>query len=213
MRTALALAAMSVPAFAGEPEPAAPALPAPAPASTEPVGGPPGETPPTPEPNVDPAYGERPDAHESSERIGPNEGAGARRGRDIVVKYYPDRSRDNMMMLGLLGGAGALFGAVGLYFHLDSRDATDEVKADRYTGLTWTAARQDTYDRAHRSAAIATVSYGIGGALLLATAVAYIVTEPEMEQLVIHPHTNPRPPVTLVAPIPGGAFVSRGWEF
>jgi hypothetical protein len=101
---------------------------------------------------------------------------------------------------------------VGLYFHFDSRSASDEVKSHRYTGRTWTQEREDTFDRAHRSAGIAGVAYGIGGALLIATAVAYMITEPPLETIVIHPHTELKP-VTIVAPIPGGAFVSRGWEF
>jgi len=197
----LALVAMTAPVFAGEPDsvgsppplsPPSQTIPAPAPAPAPPEG--------QPEPAVDPAYG------------GPNERAGVRRTRDIVVKYHPDRSRENITMVALLGGAGLLFGGVGLYFHFDSRSASDEVKSQRYTGQTWTQEREDTFDRAHRSAAIAGVAYGIGGALLIATAVAYIVTEPPLETLVIHPHTSPKP-VTIVAPIPGGAFVSRGWEF
>lgn len=211
MRVALALVAMTAPVLAGEPDsvgsPPPPVLSPPG--QTIPVPAPPE---PSPEPVVDPAYGERPDAHESATRMGPNERAGERRTRDIVVKYHPDRSRENLTMVALLGAAGALFGGVGLYFHFDSRSASDEVKSQRYTGRTWTQEREDTFNRAHSSAAIAAVSYGIGGALLIATAVAYIVTEPPLETLVIRPHSPPKP-VTIVAPIPGGAFVSRGWEF
>ncbi len=219
----VALVSLTAPAFAEDPAPVAPPLPqgppssvppstAPAPAPTD---APPADAPPAaPAPKIDPAYSERPDAHESSTRMGPDERIGMRRGRDIVVKYHPDRSRDNVTMLALLGGTGLVFGAVGLYFHFDSRSATDEVKANRYLGRTWTPERQDTYDRAHRSAAIAGVAYGIGGALLIATAVAYMVTEPGLETLVIHPHDNGRPSsTTMLAPLPGGAFVSRGWEF
>lgn len=218
----VALISMTAPAFAEDPAPAAPPLPQgppstvpPSPASAPvpapaPTDAPPADAPPAPEPKIDPAYSERPDADESGKRMGP----GTRRRREIVVKYHPDRSRDNVMMLALLGGAGVLFGGVGLYFHFDSRSATDEVKASRYTGRTWTSERQDTYDRAHRSAAIAGVSYGIGGAFLIATAVAYMITEPGLESFVIHPHDNTRPSsTTMLAPLPGGAFVSRGWEF
>lgn len=212
----LALVAMASPVVAGEPDSVgSPPLPLSPPGQTVPAPAPPPTPPegqPAPEPAVDPAYGERPDTHESATRLGPNERAGVRRARDIVVKYHPDRSRENVTMVALLGGAGVLFGGVGLYFHFDSRSASDEVKSHRYTGRTWTQEREDTFDRAHRSAAIAGVAYGIGGALLIATAVAYIVTEPPLETLVIHPHTDPKP-VTIVAPIPGGAFVSRGWEF
>jgi hypothetical protein len=211
MRVALALVAMTAPAFAGEPDGVgAPPPPAPSPPSqTIPAPVPP---PPAPEPAVDPAYSERPDAHESATRMGPNERIGVRRARDIVVKYRPDRSHKNITTLAVLGGAGVLFSGIGLYFHFDSRSASDDVNAHRYTGNTWTLDRQDRFDRAHRSATLAGVGYGIGGALLIATAVVYMVTEPPLESLVIHPHTEPKP-VTMVAPLPGGAFVSRGWEF
>jgi hypothetical protein len=212
MKAALALIAMTAPVFAEEPDGAgAPPPPFSPPGQTIPTSAPAPEQP-APEPAVDPAYSERPDSHESATRAGPNERSGTRRTRDIVVKYHPDRSRENIMKVALLGGASLLFGGAGLYFHFDSRSATDSVKADRYTGRTWTADRQDTYDRAHRSAGIAGVAYGIGGALLIATAITYMVTEPPLETIVIHPHTEMKP-VTLVAPIPGGAFVSRGWEF
>jgi hypothetical protein len=209
----VALGAMTAPAMADEAGvPPQPAAPPPAQTPQAPVPAPTPQGPSATEPAVDPAYGERPDAHESAERMGPNERAGVRRRRDIVVKYRADRSRQNITTVALLGGAGLLFGGVGLYFHFDSRSATDEVKSHRYTGRTWTPERQDTFDRAHRSAALAGVGYGIGGAFLIATAVVYMATEPPLEELVIHPHTD-EGPVTMVTPLPGGAFVSRGWEF
>jgi hypothetical protein len=212
----VALAVAATPAFGGEPETTPAPLPQGPPSSVPPAPqpAPAADVPPPPaEPKVDPAYGERPDEHESAPRMGPNERIGMRRGRDIVVRYHPDRTRENITMLALLGGAGLLFGGVGLYFHFDSRSATGETQARVYTGRTWTPERQETYDRAHRSAGIAGVSYGIGGVFLIATAVAYMVTEPKMETVVIHPHTNGKAPSAMVTPLPGGAFVSRGWEF
>lgn len=223
MRSVLALVAMTAVA-AAQPAPVEPApppapspspLPVPAPEPTAPAlpPAPSPETaePPAPEPAVDPAYGERPDAHTSTRAITDEDTSGARR-RDIVVRYHPDRTRDNMVLLAALGGAGLVFGGIGLYFHLDATSAIDAVQADHFTGDAWSARHQDDYDRAYSSSIVAGVSYGIGGALLLATAITYIVTEPEMTTRVVRPYSNSRP-ISYVTPLRGGAFVGRGWTF
>ena len=90
--------------------------------------------------------------------------------------------------------------------------SADEVSGHSFTGEPWTANKQDAVDRAHSSSITAGVLYGIGGGLLLATAVAYIVTEPEPETMVIHPHSDPKP-TALVAPVKGGAVVGGAWRF
>ncbi len=194
--------------------PIAPAPPAPGP--TQPAPGPavPTPTPPadpgeTPAPKADPAYGDRPD--NAVDTPGANEMAGIRRGRDIVVRYRADRPKKNIVTLALLGGSSVVFGAIGLYFNLEARSASDEVSALKFTGRPWTPERQDRYDEAVRDSTIAGVMYGIGGALLLTTAVYYIVTEPAQEEMVITP--NSRRPHALVTPTPGGAFVGGGWSF
>jgi hypothetical protein len=202
MRFALALVATSTiaaRAWAQAPEPT-PAQPAPEPA--------PGQPAPAPEPKLDPAYGEPTAGPETS---------GPRR-QDIVVRFHPDRTRNNVTLLAALGGAGVVFGAVGVYFHLDWRSANDDVAADRYTGHTWSAERQDTYERAQRSSLAAGVCYGIGAGFLLATAIAYMATEPGMETRIIHPHDNGAPlarrlPRIQVGPTRGGAVVGSAWSF
>jgi len=154
MKAALALVAMTAPVFA-EPDSAG-----------EPPLSPPGQTIPTPppgqpatEPRVDPAYSERPDAHESATRAGPDERPGTRRAPNIVVKYHPDRSRENIAKVAIIGGAGLLLCGVGLYFHRYSRDPTHQVKSHRHTGRTLTADRHDTYARAHPSDATPATAY------------------------------------------------------
>lgn len=218
MRAALALAATvglaaAAPTRAAADEPTG----APGSASTPPTTAAPGQTPassptgqpqpehPVDEPKADPAYGERPDADTRN--------FAAPRGKDVVIIAYPDRSTKNLVTLGVIGGAGVIAGAIGLYFHLDSRDASDKVSAHNFTGDAWTADRQDAYDRAHSSATAATVLYGIGGALVLATAVVYIVTEPKPETMTIHPHVDYKPSA-LVAPLrEGGAMAFGAWSF
>lgn len=160
--------------------------------------------PTTAEPGADPAYGRPPDPDVRK--------YSAPRAKDVVIIAYPERSRQNIMLLAGLGTGGVLLGAIGLYFHLDSRSASNEVSADQFSGRIWTADRQDTYDRANRSATIAGVFYGVGGALLLATAITYMVTEPEPEKLTIHPH-GPSSARALVAPTRGGAIIGGGWSF
>ncbi|HEY5923989.1 MAG TPA: hypothetical protein VIV11_20055 [Kofleriaceae bacterium] len=208
MRVALAIAAMvAVPITAAAQQPPAPvpaptSAPAPAPApAPEPAGEP---QPEAPQPNVDPAYGERPS---QDVRDFP-----APRGKDVIIVSYPERSKKNVYVLGGLAVGGVLAGALGLYFHLDSRSAIDEVGANKFTGETWSPAHQDTYDRARSSSIAAGVLYGLGGGLLLASAIAYIATEPKPETMVIHPHASPKP-TALVAPTAGGAVVGGMWRF
>jgi hypothetical protein len=230
MRVALAIAAtIAVPlrAVADEPAPPAPSSPAPSGGPTFAPGGvpipPASPTTPAPtsepasttstapatepapvpaEPGADPAYGGRPDP---DVRNFP-----APRGKDVVIVSYPERSRANIMWLAGLGGGGVLLGAIGLYYHLDSRSASNDVSSNQFTGRIWTSKEQATYDRANRSAVIAGVFYGLGGALVLATAITYMVTEPEAEQMTIHPHGQP---TALVAPTRGGAIVGGTWSF
>ena len=220
MRVALAFAA-TVGLAAAAPTRAAADEPTGAPASapTPPTStAAPGDTPPSAptgqpqpehpkdEPKADPAYGERPDA---DVRNFP-----APRGKDVIIVAYPDRSTKSLVTLGVLGGTGVVAGAIGLYFHLRSRDASDEVAAHKFTGEPWTSDRQDAYDRAHSSATTAGVLYGVGGALVLATAVLYIVTEPKPETMTIHPHVDYSKPSALVAPLrEGGAMVAGAWSF
>ena len=205
---------VATPAFADDPPapsqlPAPETSPAPAPPPTGDAPPPPAETPP----KVDPAYGEKPDpAYHNTPGAMVDDSYGPRAGKDIYIKSYPDRSRANVMGLSIAGGAGLLLGAVGLYFHLDSRDLSGSVSTQKFTGEAWTPERQATYDSANRSATVAGVFYGIGGAVLLGTAIAYMVTEPKMETMVIRPHTSPKP-TALVAPTRGGALVGGTWSF
>jgi hypothetical protein len=207
MRCALVLAAtlLAQPALA---QPDAAPQPVPAPAPTDAPPTPPASTEPAP-PRVDPAYGEQPD--ERVDDPSRNDMPGVRRGRDIVVRYTPSRSRNNVILLAALGGAAVIAGSIGAYFHLQYNSDNSDVAADSYTGLPWSTQRQDVYDRAQRESVYAGIGYGIGAGLLLATAIAYIVTEPDPVEEVISPHTNAKH--ALVAPMPGGALVGGVWSF
>jgi hypothetical protein len=216
MRLALACVAMLVAtrAYADDPQPA---------------GTPPAEDAPqsdtaAPEPKADPAYSEKPDSSyghgpgdEAQCQGGPCADGGAHyfaapAGKDITIKSYPDRSPTNIWSLSIAAGLGVVVSGVGAYYHLDSRDQSDKINAHRFTGESWTPERAAIYDEAHSSAVKAGVFYGIGGALVLGAAIAYIVTEPKMETTVIHPHVDSKP-TALLAPTRGGALVGGAWSF
>ena len=130
------------------------------------------------------------------------------RSRELEIEVPGERSRNNKLVIGGMLAAGALGGALGLYWHLDSRDASDAVSSDRFTGEAWTEEHAAQVDRAQRSKSRATVAYAVGGAFLLASVITYIVTEPESETAVI------RTGVSVTAPPRGsGAIVGKLWSF
>jgi len=126
--------------------------------------------------------------------------------KDIVITVERDRSTRNKLFVGGLAGLGAIFGGVGLYYNLDSRDAAALVSPKRPTGQPWGPEQQRDFDRAHSSGVKAGVFYGIGGALLVASFVTLVVTDPGTDTTVIHPQTT-------IAPTRGGAFIARAWSF
>jgi hypothetical protein len=129
---------------------------------------------------------------------------------DIVIDVPGERTFENKLLVGGLAGGGLIAGALGVYFHLDSRSAASDVTSDHFTGHAWTAADADSVARADSSKTRAIVAYSLGGALLLGAAVALIVTEPKSTTAVIHPHGRGSP---TVAPTEGGAVVGGLWSF
>jgi hypothetical protein len=132
---------------------------------------------------------------------------------DGDVQFQLERSRtkkQRVVILSLLGGA-AVFGGVGLLFHLDSRSASDEVSAvGAHTGRVYDAALDDTRNRALRSRNLAIAGYAVGGAALVGALVAVIITEPGTEVFTVG--TEAATPVSL-APRPGGFVVEKAWRF
>jgi hypothetical protein len=129
------------------------------------------------------------------------------RPREIVVDVPGVRSTQTRLILGTLAAATVIVGGIGLYFHVESRDAANEVSRSVFDGETWTQARQDRLEEGERARSRAIVSYTFGGLLLTGTVVALILSEPRSERHVIRPrHAG-------VAPIPGGAIAGAGWSF
>ncbi len=126
--------------------------------------------------------------------------------REIVIEVPGERTRSNMLLCGGLVGFGVIAGLLGVYWHLDSRDASEEVSTDRFSGRAWTPAHQDLVDRADRSKTLATGAYIAGGALVVGAALTFIFTAPTSTTEVIRTGTT-------VTPVRDGAMVTRMWSF
>lgn len=126
----------------------------------------------------------------------------------------PRTHKQHMILAGLFGGALA-FGGVGLYFHLDSRDATDKLQiATLEPTLTYDRTVDSTRDRAFRSRTVAIVGYSIAGAFLAATVVALAMTQPGDEIVTVDDAAEPKTVVPVsIAPTRGGAMVGKAWSF
>ena len=130
------------------------------------------------------------------------------RSREIKIEVPGERSRNNKLIVGGIAAGGVLVSALGLYFHLDSRDAANEVSADRFNGKAWSEKQADLVARADRSKTRATVAYVIGGGLLAGAIIAYIVTAPKDETAVIQTSSG-----YVVVPTDDGGMVTRMWSF
>lgn len=129
------------------------------------------------------------------------------RPREIVIDVPGVRSRTQKIALGSLVAAGVIAGSIGLYFHLDSRSAANEVSESVFNGKTWTPEREQRFDEGERSKSRAGIGYAIGGAFVIGAIVTLIVTDPGSERAVIRPrHAG-------VVPVPGGAVAGAGWSF
>jgi hypothetical protein len=131
--------------------------------------------------------------------------AHADRNSEIVTR--PERTTGNRLLLAGLAGGGALAGGLGLYFHLESRDAATAVSADAATGRAWTAADRAQVDRAADNRGRAVIAYSVGGGLVIAAIVTALLTEPKEETTVI----VPRGPTVM--PAEGGAVLGGAWQF
>jgi hypothetical protein len=136
--------------------------------------------------------------------------------QDISFRTDIPRTRTQRIVIASLFGGAAVFGGLGLAFHLDSRSKSDEVSAlGEHTGRIWDAAHEDTRASAETSRTLAIVGYSLGGALVIAGAVALYVTEPGTTIVTVGTERAapaPTVPVSLV-PVRGGAVVGGAWSF
>jgi hypothetical protein len=121
----------------------------------------------------------------------------------------PRTSRQRWLLAGLGGGA-VLFGGIGLLLHLRTNRLADEVSATNGpTGLVYTEDREDTRAAAMRSRTLTIGAYGLAGGLLVATFVAFLITDPGTETITLQ---SAAPPIGI-EPIDGGAVAWTGWRF
>lgn len=113
------------------------------------------------------------------------------------------------MIAAALVGTGLVATAVGVYFHLDSRSAADEVSADHLTGRAWTHVLADAQDRAERSGTRAIASYVVGGALVTSAVVYLWATKADTTEVTI----APRRAAPVVAPTSSGLMIGGTWTF
>lgn len=132
-------------------------------------------------------------------------------GDPTVVTFHQgkSRTRNEKLLIGGLALGAVAAGGVGLYFHLDSRDAARDVSANHLTGRIWSADDQVTYDRAHRSGVKAIVGYSVGGLFLAAAAVAVWKTHPGDEDVKLLPGQG----APSVSPTTGGVVLGGVWSF
>jgi hypothetical protein len=136
-------------------------------------------------------------------------------GQAIKVTEARSRTSGQRLLIGGLIGGAVLCAGAGLYFHLDSRSASNEVSRVDQSNEVWTRDRQDTYDRAHRSRTGAIVGYAGGGAILIAAAVVLIVTDPgtEVKDTGIAKVAGGKLQGLALSPLEGGALMEAAWRF
>lgn len=133
----------------------------------------------------------------------------------IQFKVDKERSKENKIVLLSLGGGAVLFGGIAGLFALHSQSQSDKVsQIGMHSGLTWSADLDDTRKSALRSRTLGWVSAGIGGALLISTAVYFIITDPGTETITL----DDQQPTSssgqmLFGPTDGGFSVGRVWSF
>jgi hypothetical protein len=129
------------------------------------------------------------------------------RPREIVIEVPGMRTKQTRIVLGSLLAAGTIGGLVGVYFHLGSRSAANDVSQGVFNGRTWTPDRQARFDEGERDKTRAGIAYAIGGAFVIGAIATLIATDPKSQREVIRPrHAG-------IVPVPGGAVAGAGWSF
>ena len=141
-------------------------------------------------------------------------------GKSDTLTFTVDRERNSKqrILIASLFGSSVLFGGVGLLFHIDSKNKSDEVStgSGRHSGRVYTEDLDDTRRAALRSRTVAIATYAVGGGFLVGTLVAYLLTDPGQET--VHVGTEAvgeggARARLLVEPTDGGALVGGAWRF
>jgi hypothetical protein len=137
----------------------------------------------------------------------------------VTFRIDKERTSTEWIIIASLGGGAVLASGVGLLFTLDSRRKSDQISAiGRHTGQIYTPEIESTRRSALRSRTVAIVGFSVGGALLAATAVAFIATDPGSEEIDVDEYQRRFEEgrgavVPIVDPQPGGAVLGASWAF
>lgn len=131
----------------------------------------------------------------------------------LTYRIEGERTGTQKIWLVSLAGGAVLAGGLGLYYNLESRDIADEVGTEAGAGpaLVYTPEIDERRRTGERYAMRARVLYGLGGALVIATAVYFVWTSPD-DRVIAYGSDDDRPDVTI-APVRGGAVIGAGWSF
>ncbi len=135
--------------------------------------------------------------------------------KPLTYRVDGQRSPKNKLVLSGMAAGTLLFGGLGLYFHLESRDAANDVTAfaGEPTNLIYTPGLDQRRIDADTNKTRATVLYGLGGAALITTIVTYIVTSPPDELREYESSGDSRVATPYVVPVEGGAMMGGTVRF
>ncbi|RMH41686.1 MAG: hypothetical protein D6689_10355 [Deltaproteobacteria bacterium] len=135
--------------------------------------------------------------------------------KPLTYWVEPPRTRGQKIVLASLAGATLAAGGLGLYFHLESKRASDEVSrfSGDHSGLVYTdevdRRRRDALDNRTRAIAM----YATGGVLLVGTVAYFIWTSPDPVERSYADDAEEAGRQTWWTPVPGGAVAGASWTF
>lgn len=140
---------------------------------------------------------------------------------DIQFRMDKPRTKGAKVWLASLFGGAAVFGGIGLGFHLRSESKADSVSAVAdHTRRVYDRSVDNDRKAAVRAGRVAIASYSVAGALAIAGVVTLYLTEPGTQIVTVgqeKQQQQPPPSVPVsrvwVAPVDGGALAGAGWSF
>lgn len=134
----------------------------------------------------------------------------------LTFKVDRERNTRQRILIASLFGSSVLFAGVGVLFHIDSKNKSDDVSTDagRHSGRVYTEELDDARRAGVRSRNLAIAGYAVSGGFLIGTLVAYVLTDPGQETVQVGTEAATGSGRTLVvAPTDGGALIGGYWSF
>jgi hypothetical protein len=132
---------------------------------------------------------------------------------DLSFRVDKPRTNTERIVIASLFGGALVFGGLGVAMHVRSSNKSDEVSSEgEHTGLVWTPERDSIREDAELARTLSIGAYSIGGGLVIAGLVTFILTDPGTEVVKIGEDTQPSAQTTFSI-VPGGAVVGSEWSF